>query len=402
MTHAHSIVLEVIIVVPLALILALLACTRLWMTGWQSGSASFYGVRVDPEFERSHEASKIDTGYTHQVLWLTAAMIALAAAIVPMLASVNPPRWAPFEMLALILAHTLGMQGFYWRARQKVLPFAAPLETSRIVDLTCFVELSLAWKLGYWTAVLFPLCLLAATALYLHAHFSLIPLPTNLRGGFGQIIPQHLPWTKGTVYGIYKPLVRSALMNLTAILVAYAFNFRSRISEWGIDSKPRWTYRKLLMSRLVILQWLTTLHTVLNALRPLAGTEAFPMAYSHFLLLSLLWSVLWLVVSLLLLVTLYRKRPRGAADSAPDRSWKFGQYYFNPQDPALIVPTRFGIGHTLNLGHPLGWAMPVVGALAIASIWVGPNYISLRQLSTRQSHLRSAWPSSVATTPDPP
>jgi uncharacterized membrane protein len=385
MTHAHSIVLEVIIVVPLALILTLSACTRLWMTGWQSGSASFYGVRVDPEFERSYEASNIDTGYTQQVLWLTAAMIALVAAIVPLLASINPPRWAPFEILAVVLAHTVGMQGLYWRARQKVLPFAAPLEATRTVDLACFVELSLTWRLGYWTAVLFPLGLLAATALYLHAHFSLIPTPTSLRGGFGQIIPRHLPWTKGTVYGVYKPLVRSALMNLIAILVAYAFNFRSRIGEWGIDSKPRWTYRKLLMSRLVILQWLTTLHTILDALRPLAGTNALPIAYRHFLLLSLLSSVLWSITSLLLLFTLYRKRPRGAADTAPDRSRKFGQYYVNPQDPALIVPTRFGIGHTLNLGQPLAWAMPVVGAVAIASIWIGPNYISYGSCPPRKT-----------------
>jgi hypothetical protein len=398
MTHAHSIVFEVIIVVPLALILALSACTRLWMTGWQSGSASFYGVRVDPEFERSYEASNIDTRYTHQVLWLTVALIGLVAASVPMLASINPPRWVPFEVLGLFVAHSLGMQGLYWRARQKVLPFAAALETTRTVDLASFVELSLAWRLGYWTAILLPLGLLAATALYLHAHFSLIPPPTNLRGGFGRIIPQPLPWTEGTAYGIYKPLVRSAFMNLTAILVAYAFNFRSRISEWGTDSKPRWTYRKLLMSRLVILQWLTTLHTVLDALRPLAGTEALPMSSSHFLLLSLLWSVLWSIISLLLLFTLYRKRPRGAADTAPDRSWKFGQYYVNPQDPALIVPARFGIGHTLNLGQPWAWAMTIIGAFAIASIWIGPNYISLPHLPTTLGHPRGAWPSSTATT----
>ncbi|HEX7065855.1 MAG TPA: DUF5808 domain-containing protein [Bacillales bacterium] len=38
-----------------------------------------------------------------------------------------------------------------------------------------------------------------------------------------------------------------------------------------------------------------------------------------------------------------------------DRYWKLGQFYFNPNDPAIWVEKRFGIGWTVNFAHPAGW-----------------------------------------------
>ncbi len=35
-----------------------------------------------------------------------------------------------------------------------------------------------------------------------------------------------------------------------------------------------------------------------------------------------------------------------------DRYWSAGIFYNNPDDPALFVPKRFGLGWTLNFGHP--------------------------------------------------
>ena len=35
-----------------------------------------------------------------------------------------------------------------------------------------------------------------------------------------------------------------------------------------------------------------------------------------------------------------------------DRYWPGGFLYNNPDDPALFVPKRFGLGWTLNFGHP--------------------------------------------------
>lgn len=43
-----------------------------------------------------------------------------------------------------------------------------------------------------------------------------------------------------------------------------------------------------------------------------------------------------------------------------DRYWYGGVFYHNPDDPALFVPKRFGLGWTVNLGHPQGKLVLVV------------------------------------------
>ncbi len=46
---------------------------------------------------------------------------------------------------------------------------------------------------------------------------------------------------------------------------------------------------------------------------------------------------------------------RGHTDAVfrdDDRYWSAGIFYNNPGNPALFVPKRFGLGWTLNFGHP--------------------------------------------------
>jgi len=62
----------------------------------------------------------------------------------------------------------------------------------------------------------------------------------------------------------------------------------------------------------------------------------------------------------------------------PDAAWK-GSFYSNPNDPALLVPKRFGIGYTLNFGNPWSWAV-----LALVLLMVAVPFILLTGIS---SHL---------------
>jgi uncharacterized membrane protein len=57
-----------------------------------------------------------------------------------------------------------------------------------------------------------------------------------------------------------------------------------------------------------------------------------------------------------------------ARPDAPDDDhfWKGGVFYVNRHDPALMVPKRFGIGWTINLGHPAGIVIGVVLLVVIA------------------------------------
>jgi uncharacterized membrane protein len=66
--------------------------------------------------------------------------------------------------------------------------------------------------------------------------------------------------------------------------------------------------------------------------------------------------------------------PEGSAPSRDtvdprddDRHWKGGLIYVNSADPALFVPKRFGVGVTLNLGHPGGMAIGIVALLLLVA-----------------------------------
>jgi Family of unknown function (DUF5808) len=49
----------------------------------------------------------------------------------------------------------------------------------------------------------------------------------------------------------------------------------------------------------------------------------------------------------------------------PDSAWN-GSFYSNPDDPALLVPKRFGIGYTLNFGNPWSWVVLAFVLLMVA------------------------------------
>lgn len=49
----------------------------------------------------------------------------------------------------------------------------------------------------------------------------------------------------------------------------------------------------------------------------------------------------------------------------PNSLWKWGIFYFNPDDPALFIPKRSGLGYTLNFARRGSWA---VMALLLAAI----------------------------------
>jgi uncharacterized membrane protein len=52
--------------------------------------------------------------------------------------------------------------------------------------------------------------------------------------------------------------------------------------------------------------------------------------------------------------------------SGPASPWRAKVFYVNPDDPALWVPKRFGIGWTLNFAHPAAWV--VMGAILAVAV----------------------------------
>lgn len=57
------------------------------------------------------------------------------------------------------------------------------------------------------------------------------------------------------------------------------------------------------------------------------------------------------------------RQPTGSIDRSDDRYWFACLFYYNPDDPDPFVPKRFGIGWTINFGHPGG---KLIGAAILA------------------------------------
>jgi uncharacterized membrane protein len=72
-------------------------------------------------------------------------------------------------------------------------------------------------------------------------------------------------------------------------------------------------------------------------------------------------SVIVLILALTWLVAI----SRGDDHPTPDECWKAGIFYSNPDDPALFVRKRSGIGYTLNFGN--SWAWPVLALILLLS-----------------------------------
>lgn len=52
--------------------------------------------------------------------------------------------------------------------------------------------------------------------------------------------------------------------------------------------------------------------------------------------------------------------------SDDDSYWKLGIFYWNPQDPSVVLPERFGIGWTFNFARPVSWL--VIGSFVVLTI----------------------------------
>jgi uncharacterized membrane protein len=109
----------------------------------------------------------------------------------------------------------------------------------------------------------------------------------------------------------------------------------------------------------------------LISLWQLGGRGGFGRIYNLTLLVALAASafVVWRTMRAV------REQESLPVESNPEL-WRFTHLYVNPADPALFVPTRRGVGWTLNFGRPLA----IVLIAAILAIGVGGPFLLARSV----------------------
>ena len=302
----------------------------------------FFSATAHPDFPRSAEGRRLLRSYRLQVgLWSVAAIM-LAASLWP-----QHPLLGSIAPLFFLIA---GVGFTYWRKFQEVhanYGVARP-ETRRANLSSPAPGESFDLRL-----LLPPFLVLALVAAYLHLHWNQIPERFAVHWG-----PNGQPnrWSGRDWYGVYGPLLIGAATNLFPLTLA-----------WVIARQSRQTRMRYITVRSVqFLLYPLTLTFIVISLLPLLQLQASQVPK---LMLAIVLFTFLAVAALL--YWSYRKlnAPSAEQEVVPepqsDRYWKAGLIYYNPNDPAILVAKRVGIGYTLNFANKFCWLI-LAGVLLLA------------------------------------
>jgi len=177
-----------------------------------------------------------------------------------------------------------------------------------------------------------------------------------------------------SVFGIL--MIGAAVVVLLSVISVFAARYAARTQS---DDTAQQASLRTQVQRTLLTSMLSELAFVIAL-----GISAIELTQR--LLPGARWSVAVCAIGLVVLVMVVvignvararvQLRPANVRDpehSRPDAVddddyWKGGLLYVNRDDPALIVPRRFGLGWTLNLGRPGGIVITILLLLAITGL----------------------------------
>jgi uncharacterized membrane protein len=330
----------------------------------------YFAVTVPPQFRDSEEGRSILKRYRVEatIFGVLALLIVLAAVRIP------ESNYLTAVTMAGLLLQVLGVFLAYYRARGRVLPHAVAPGTVREAALVP----RKARLPGGWLLQLPPFALLAGAAIWLRLHWSQIPEVFPIHwGAHGQ--PNN--WATRSFAGVYAPLLIGVMLCALMGFLAYAMLRWSRpIRVGGAAGEGERRFRLLMVSVIVVTEYLLAVMFMWVGLLPLSHKQTIPAGFIPMLVLWLAFTVVTTVLMMWFGQGGTRSVGSAAAgsgaaapvgDRTPDKYWKLGLFYVNRNDPALFVEKRFGLGCTLNLGHPGVWLFLAV----LVAIFVAINFI---------------------------
>ncbi len=256
----------------------------------------------------------------------------LAYLIMPVRALNLAPLW--LELLTL-----LGVGIAFYRQHKALRPFAVAISGQRDVDLTTAPEQLPSWA---WLGV-GPLLILPLAAVFLYLNWDSIPARFPIHWGADG---RPNGWSVRNIRGVYGPLFIAAPVSVWILVMGLAGWFGSRRSR---------TRPVMLGAMIATANFIAGVFAAV-AVRPLLG---FPIWI--ILLASMAFSI-----GLLFVVVGKFNEPGDPLEPTPNECWKGGVIYYNPQDAALFVEKRDGIGYTFNFANRWSWAL--LGSLLLISL----------------------------------
>ncbi len=321
--------LELLMLLPLMMVGVILQFTPLL-----TRPGIFFGATVDISFPQSTDGRRLLRSYRLQMaLWTVIAM----AVMLPLF----PEHAAALIVLPMLLLFVGGVFSYWLKFREIHERYGTPVPEVRQAELSTPEQQRI---LSLWLCVP-PFVWLAAVAFYLQSHWNQIPEQFPVHWGADG---QPNGWATRSFQGVYGPVLLAAFLGALFLLFALMLLRASRNT----------TMRHVTVTILLLM------------LYPVS------FAFGMVALLPLMTFPIWLIpgvtiasVAVLLAWSIRKITARAATDVVPeprnDSYWKAGMFYYNPDDPAIFVSKRVGIGYTVNFANKLSWLV-MLGILLMA------------------------------------
>jgi uncharacterized membrane protein len=293
----------------------------------------FFSATVDPSFPRSGDGRRLLLFYRLQsALW---TLIAIGVGLMTVPAH-------PATLVALTMLLIVGSCFSYWlkfrEVHQRYGRSAPDVRYAELSPKPAPAEFSL------WTC-LPPFLWILGVGVYLQAHWGLVPERFPVHWGADG---QPNGWATRNFQGVYGPLLMALFMDAFCLLFVIALLRLSRNT----------TMRHVTITTLLLLMYPVSFAFGMVGLLPLM---TFPIWLIPVVTLTFAGGIIIWSARKIASPTARDVVPEPAKDSY----WKAGLFYYNPDDPAIFVSKRVGIGYTMNFANKMSWLV-LVGFLLIA------------------------------------
>ena len=326
----------------------------------------FFAITVQPDFRKSRDGREIMRQYS---VWV---LVSLVLGTFVGMAGIFGGFSSSSQVLLFIMATGVQVAGLFaalMTARSRARLHQAVPETRREADL----RPRPTKPPGGWLAQLAPMLILVAAGLFLGLRWDDVPARFPVHWG---IDGHPNGWATRSFMGVYGLLLVGLCTCLLLVLVgASMWRGARRIRASGVPAWQESTFLRLTIWILLGIEYwmaftfayMSLLPLTINQsggglpLWPVLGLEALVIATIFFVLIRSGQGGWRLAAPGAKTGTSVTIAPTG--DRTPDACWKGGLIYYNPEDPALWVEKRLGLGWTLNFGNPSAWL--VIGGIFV-------------------------------------
>jgi hypothetical protein len=320
----------------------LAAAALTWTPVWVRPE-TYFGVRVSPEYRGSPQARRTRRSFRFKIWLATAFAVALS-----IVASAKGLPWlSPIGFLIQLASAIVAFRDG-WRETEPHGLQAPSGRTAHLFAPPPRVP-------GGAVAVVTPFMVLAAVSLYLLSNWQAIPLrfPVHwdLQGHANG-------WSNRSFLGVFGPLLIAVviLIFMSGVITVQVHAARRAPAGSALERRNR-----AMLIIPVIVMWIIAIMFSLAALTPLILRNGqFPVPAFVLILvpIAVVIAGIWLAA----------RASAGAGelpdDHTPNECWKWGQFYYNPEDSSILVERRFGLGYTFNFARWQSWLM-LGGILAL-------------------------------------